>query len=87
MAASPINESPTPRTLATSVYACTESKKGAARERTVPMTELRPGHLGEDPGFFGPIADRFVRGERLTVDVECTRQVTATADRRSTSVR
>ena len=42
------------------------------------MPELRPGHLGEDPGFLRPVADRFERGERLPVELEGGRQVAAT---------
>jgi hypothetical protein len=42
------------------------------------VPELRPGHLGEDPGFLGAVADRLVRCERLPVEVEGARQVTAT---------
>ena len=42
------------------------------------VPELRPGHLGEDPGFLRPVADRFERGERLPVELEGGRQVTAT---------
>ena len=60
------------------MYACTESKKCPARERGVVVPEVRPGHLGQDPGLLGPVADRLERGERLPVEVEGRRQVTAT---------
>ena len=53
-------------------------EEGPARERRVFVPEVRPGHLGEDPGFLGPVADRLERGERLPVEVEGARQVTAT---------
>src|SRR5207244_3912005 len=41
------------------------------------LAEVRPGHLGEDPGFLGSVTDRFERVERLPVEVEGARQVTA----------
>ncbi len=49
-----------------------------ARERRVVVPEVRPRHLGEDPGFLGAVADRFERGERLPVELEGARQVAAT---------
>jgi hypothetical protein len=31
---------------------------------------VRPGHLGEDPGLLGTVADRLERGERLPIQVQ-----------------
>jgi hypothetical protein len=70
VAASPINESPIPRTLATSVCACTDSKKVARARAGSPSARCVQAIIGENPRFLASISDRLERSERPPVELD-----------------